>query len=419
MADDLDVLVVGGGLAGCTAALAASRAGAATSVGLVTAAESTLQDATGLIDVLGYTPEGAGPLVDPFGAMDDLPSTHPYSIVGEGAVRDGLALFDDVVGDRYCGGATDDNTLMPTYGGSVKPTARYPRSMAAGLASRMETTTLVGFERLTAYDAQFTADRLGSTDLPAPVTGMSISFPLTVTDPPVATRYASALEANEETDDGRPVRTALADAMLSVTGYQDRVGVPAVLGWESVTEIREALERSVQVPVFELPMGPPSVPGGRLESRFRAALADAGVDLRTGQRVTAVESGDGRVSGVRLDDGTEMVATEYVLATGGVAGSGIDSTSETVHEPLFGCHVENPPDRADWAAPDPLAYQPFARFGVTVDDGLRPLDADGDREYENLRAAGAVVSGYNFAAEKSGGGVSLATGTVAGRRAAE
>jgi glycerol-3-phosphate dehydrogenase subunit B len=50
---------------------------------------------------------------------------------------------------------------------------------------------------------------------------------------------------------------------------------------------------------------------------------------------------------------------------------------------------------------------------------LRPTDPDGAVEFENLRAAGAVLGGADFAAEKSGCGISLATGYAAGRNAGE
>jgi len=49
---------------------------------------------------------------------------------------------------------------------------------------------------------------------------------------------------------------------------------------------------------------------------------------------------------------------------------------------------------------------------------LRPREASGDPAFDNLRAAGSVVGGYDLAAEKSGAGVSIATGYEAGRRAA-
>ena len=76
VAIESEVLVVGGGLAGLTSALAAARTGADTR--LVSYKQSTLRNASGLVDVLGYTPEGDGPLVDPYGAITDLPADHPY-----------------------------------------------------------------------------------------------------------------------------------------------------------------------------------------------------------------------------------------------------------------------------------------------------------------------------------------------------
>jgi len=68
---------------------------------------------------------------------------------------------------------------------------------------------------------------------------------------------------------------------------------------------------------------------------------------------------------------------------------------------------------------DAFGDHPFTRFGVETDDRLRPLDARGEPVFDNLRAAGAVLGGYDFAAEKSGSGVSIATGYAAGRAAAE
>ena len=56
---------------------------------------------------------------------------------------------------------------------------------------------------------------------------------------------------------------------------------------------------------------------------------------------------------------------------------------------------------------------------MSTNSALKPRDATGAVEYDNLHAAGSVIGGYNFAAEKAGSGVSLATGLVAGRRAVE
>jgi glycerol-3-phosphate dehydrogenase subunit B len=138
---------------------------------------------------------------------------------------------------------------------------------------------------------------------------------------------------------------------------------------------------------------------------------------RVGVKVVGADTDGDRIEALRLADGGTHEASQVVLATGGVLGGGVESDRESVRERLFGCHVAAPADRDDWAAEAAFGAHEFARFGVDVDADLRPLTAAGDPEFDNLRAAGHVLGGFDFAAEKSGSGVSLATGYEAGRRA--
>jgi glycerol-3-phosphate dehydrogenase subunit B len=55
----------------------------------------------------------------------------------------------------------------------------------------------------------------------------------------------------------------------------------------------------------------------------------------------------------------------------------------------------------------------MARVGVAVDDGLRPVDGDGARVCANVLVAGATLAGAVPWKEKSGDGISLATGHMA------
>ncbi|MFC4551275.1 MULTISPECIES: glycerol-3-phosphate dehydrogenase subunit GlpB [Halorussus] len=433
MAIEDDVVVIGGGIAGMTAALAAAREGAG--VRLLAHKESTLRSASGLVDVLGYDAD-ENLLSDPFEAVPDLPESHPYRTVGVEGIRDALALFDDAVGDRYRGGHTDRNALVPTHGGSVKPTARYPASAAAGLASDSRDALLVGFETVTDFDAPLAAAHLESAGVPFSVRGTVISFPGDFRVDAKVTRYADALDADERVEvrgDGYstklPVREALAEAVKPHLRGAERVGFPALLGQHRPAEVRESLEAELGAAVFEVPMGPPSLPGMRLEGALLSASREAGVRFTTGNPVVDYETADdregtdpdGRVAAVRVERNGAAIpfhADQFVLATGGLVGKGIDSDREGVAEPIFDCRVAHPSDRYDWFADDAFGDHPFARFGVDVDDDLRPLDSAGDAEFANLRAAGAVLGGYDLAAEKSGSGVSLATGRAAGLAAA-
>ncbi|SFL60757.1 glycerol-3-phosphate dehydrogenase subunit B [Halogranum rubrum] len=410
-----DVLVVGGGIAGSTAALAAAETGA--SVRLVTYKKSTMRFASGLVDILGYTPDGEGPIADPYEALHSLPDDHPYSIVGEDAIREAFSLFDEVAGDLYVGSHTDANALLPTHGGTVKPTARYPKSAKHGLASDARDTLLVGFESLTDLDAPLAAKHMAAAGVPFDVRGVTVEFPVELRADAKVTRFAKTLD-----NDTDRVRRRLANAVRPHLDGAERVGFPSLLGDDHNDEVHEELAAELGVDVFEVPMGPPSLPGLRLEDRFFHALDEAGVRISAGNPAVDYEtdeSGD-RIAAVYVDRKGQRVpyhAEQVVLATGGLVGKGIDSSRESVEEPIFGCHVPHAADRYEWFDVDAFGDHPFAKFGVVPDEELRPTGPEGNVEFENLRAAGGVVGGADFAAEKSGSGISLATGLVAGRNA--
>lgn len=448
MAIESEVLVVGGGLAGMTSAIAAARKGA--EVRLVSHKKTSMRQASGLIDALGYVPptttideqadyisqerkdfrdlrakrgEYTGPLETPYEGVESLPDQHPYALVGEDALRDGLALFDDLTGDAYLGDHTDRNALVPTFGGTVKPTARYPRAAAAGLASDERSMLVVGFQSLTDFDAQMVAENLLAAGVPFPVSGVEVSFAESFRADSKVTRVSNALDNDTEID-GRSGRAALAAAVEPHLDGADRIGFPALLGDDHADEVRADIGDRLGVDVFEIPMGPPSLPGLRLEDHLYNTLDAEGVRYETGNPVVGCEtdaSGD-RLDAVLVDrKGREVpyAAESFVLATGGLVGKGLESDRDRVREPVFDCYVPQPEDRYDWFVDDAFGDQPYARFGVRPDESLRPLDANGRPEFSNLHAAGAVVGGADVAREKSASGVSLATGVVAGRRAAE
>ena len=106
-----------------------------------------------------------------------------------------------------------------------------------------------------------------------------------------------------------------------------------------------------------------------------------------------------------------------MLATGGFAAGGLELDSRwTARETALGLPVTGVPGageerfRAGY-----FDDHPIGRAGVAVDRELRPLDAAGERAADNVLVAGATLAGAEPWREKSGDGISLATG----HRAAE
>jgi glycerol-3-phosphate dehydrogenase subunit B len=85
-------------------------------------------------------------------------------------------------------------------------------------------------------------------------------------------------------------------------------------------------------------------------------------------------------------------------------------------EKVLGLPLAGTPDLgAPRFSPRYFDDHPFSAVGVAVDEGLRPVEPGAGRVCENVLVAGATLAGSSPWKEKSGDGLSLATG----HRAAE
>ena len=418
MAIESDVLVIGGGLAGMMSALTAAEEGV--SVRLISYKQSTLRQASGLIDLLGYLPDDPTPVVSPYEAMGALPAEHPYTILGVDRVRAAMDRFDAAVG--YDGGGAELNTLIATHAGGFKPTFRTPHSVTAGALADGGAMLLVGFDPITDFDAPFAAAMLSEAGVPFEVRGETLPFPVDQASDAGISRFAALIEEDPAVPTtGRSLRETITAEIGAIMGDAERVGLPAILGTQESAAIIAEFEAALGVPVFEVPMGPPSLLGSRLEAELHGALDAAGVSMELGNPVVDADADD-HISTVYVEKTHAQIpyaAEEYILATGGLVGKGVGSDRTQVYEPVFGCHVPQPHDRSEWYDDEVFGAHPFPRFGVQVGADLRPQTSSGAVEYQNLRAAGSVIGGADFAKEKSGSGISIATGVAAGTAAAE
>ncbi len=239
--------------------------------------------------------------------------------------------------------------------------------------------------------------------------------------------------------DRQPEAFLEAVSRLDMSGAESLL-LPPVMPLARRASIMAELEERLSVPVYETLALPPSVPGLRL-SEYLSALADKNQVPVLSANVTGFRTDDKRLIGLELDlSASAMKAASHtverleegraylqadavVLASGKFIGGGL-AKERQFREKIFDLPVAvNNEFYGEVFIEKVLGHSvsdPHLIFnaGVLVDRDLRPLDETGTTVYENLFAAGAVLSGNDYMTQGTGAGVALASGLKAGENAA-
>lgn len=420
---EADVLVIGGGMAGAMAALSAARAGA--KVVVARRALGATAVSSGAVDV---APDPTAPPHDlsaqrlppeqAAAAVARLHPAHPYGVLREKLGRLGESL-------RFCASSLPElfdapgepNALLPTPMGTVKPAAMAQRAQrGADLAGLPDGVLVIEFQALPSYDARMVANGLEEA---ARALGRKLAAV------PLTSQYFRTVE-----DPLRPVHELA--AMLDAEGAAEALAselkprvpkemqaalFPPVLG-RARLDVAARLSAALGLPCHELLSVAPSVPGVRLQEALDRALDRAGVALWEGTAECRDLQAGSWVVGERA-----MTARAAVLATGKFLGGGIERVGR-FRETVLGLPVFAGTQRVgDEYVGDLLderveSDQVAFRAGVRIDEALRPLSADGVPASPSLFAAGSVIRGYDPASDKTGLGVAIFTGYLAGEAAA-
>ncbi|MFZ2486730.1 MAG: anaerobic glycerol-3-phosphate dehydrogenase subunit GlpB, partial [Anaerolineae bacterium] len=353
----------------------------------------------------------------PLDALAALPTEHPYAVLGAARVQAALASFIALtreIGLPYVGG--DENMLLPTAVGALRPTLLAPQAQANGDVRGKAPLLIVGFTGLRDFYPELIAENLTKQGFPTRAAFLPLDL-LTSQSDRNSIHLAQAL-------DERARRLRLGEALKRLVQPGERIGLPAVLGLDDHIAAMSDLQQAAGAVIFEIPTLPPSAPGMRLFKALRSKLWSLGVRVDSGMRAisanTAPPNGTaGSVQSVETATSSRPLkhrARRYLLATGGILGGGFDSDhTGRVWETVFGLPLTIPQQRYHWFRPqfmDP-AGQPVFRGGVAVNAALQPVNAAGQALYTNLWVAGGALAGADPIQERSLEGIALASGMAA------
>lgn len=408
-----DILVVGSGMAGLMAAIVASGQGKR--VTLLSRGCGSLNIGSGCVDVLGYV-NGQPVEGQPLEALDSLPERHPYRLVSKEGVEEALKTLCAVSARHGAPleAAANGNRRVPTILGTLKPTCLTLPSCRGELLETAASALVVSVEGLKDSHPALVTSQLRRYPHLAAVTWHEAHLENPI---PGAHRNLSPLDIARyvESPEGTAWLAAGLRKALRATPA-DVVLLPPVCGLSNAAW--EAVAAAVPVPLVEMPTLPPGVGGLRLYTALKSELQARDVDMVENALVTGAEC-DGKHCAALVAETAcgrrRFAAKAFVMATGGFMGGGFLSSPGEARETVFGLPVLQadgsllPARPEDWSDQNIFGNHAFASAGVMVNAAMSPLRIDGTPALNNVFFAGRSVGGYDFASEKSGNGVAVAT----------
>ncbi|WP_439839225.1 glycerol-3-phosphate dehydrogenase subunit GlpB [Aeromonas caviae] len=411
-----DSIVIGGGMAGLSAALRLAEAGQKTL--LMASGQSALHFSSGSVDLL----ESDG---DPRAALPAFMAAHPdhpYSKVGMQNIEGSLADLQ-----RHC--AEEGLPLMRqehnhhrlTPIGTLKSTWLSPDTCAcvtdAPAPDAILLATLEGFRDFhpalaaanLATHARFAHSRILTGEIRLPQLAQFSRNPH---------EFRSADIARLFDKQGPGQQDLLADLAREISRMVQGCGVPgcrhivlpACLSLGLVGPRLSELERRTGCTIKEVATMPPSLIGMRMQEALKRRFMALGGTFLTSERVLGARYDGDKVIGVHSQHGEDQLfeADHFVLASGSFFSRGLESRLGGIREPIFNADVLSLAERDAWAGRRLFDHHPFMGFGVKTDERLRVLR--GGRPLANLYGAGSVLAHYDPIKEGSGSGVAVATG---------
>ncbi|MEW6698460.1 MAG: anaerobic glycerol-3-phosphate dehydrogenase subunit GlpB [Bacillota bacterium] len=413
-----DVLIIGAGLSGLMAA--AKAAGQGKKVMLAAKGLGAVGLSSGCIDLWGYgldRPEQVcqQPVAEIAELVNRNPQ-HPYAKVQD-VLEESLAFFQKICQEnRYPYlNRNQSNWLLPTALGTLRPTYLAPAGMALGDLPGVSGLLVAGFRELKDFYPDVLAANLKKSDVLRPdccIKTLMVDAGGGELSPNTLAHRLERPEVLEKIIE--QIKPCLSEGAVLL--------FPPVLGegWDS--RVVKKLSEGLGCPVYEVANIPPALPGQRLQQMLLHHCKGQGVEVMLGCTVTEAQVAGKQCTGVVAGGAGKRMkisAKTIVLATGSFLGGGLESKPGEAWESIFGLPVET--GRAKWSARDFLAMEGhlFNQMGIKVNSCLQPVDDRGRAILENVMITGANLAGCNYAIEKCGNGVAVASGYKAGKLTGE
>jgi glycerol-3-phosphate dehydrogenase subunit B len=446
-----DLVVIGGGMAGLVAGTIASESGF--DVIVLRKGQSATAYSSGAIDVAGYMPGSCYPFASPIEGMISLANSHafhPYGFLEDvsSAVIEETELSEYHMGEAISWlkdeleetpaslhGSLDKNIDSITMLGTTKPTCLLQKSMNPGnLMSDPDSCLLfVGFPGHQDFDAEVAARTFVDNQLSDKTPPRKVGHCKLSVSPHGSKQNISSIELARHFDHGGDEMEPMLD---DLTHEAESVGAthiafPPVLGLHHPHRIREALEQATGTTVFELLALPPSIPGMRLQRSLENVFKNSGGSLMIGYECQPKALSDTDINSLQVRGPARSLTIEtkaIVLATGKFIGGGVAGKKDGLRETVFDIPVvteqyesaRNIPPR-ELTKRIAISQDGHAIYGcgVPVDGSLKPLGRNGKTVAENIFCAGSAIAGYRYPTEKSGLGVALLSGSLAGKHVSQ
>ncbi len=272
-----DVVVIGGGLAGLSCAIAVAEQGKRCAV--VSSGQSALYFSSGSLDLLARLPDGT-PVEMPLAALPQLAQQapqHPYSLIGPGRVAALSAAAQRLL--ERCGlnlqGEGVNNHLRITPLGTRRATWLSPQAIPTlPLTGQLpwRRIAVIGIEGFLDFQPQMAADSLSrELGVEADVAYLHMPALDRLRNNPSEFRAVNIARVLDLMESLPP----MAEELRRLAGEAEALFLPACLGLEDDASLA-VLQDAVGKPIRLLPTLPPSVPGMRLHQALRRRFQQLG-----------------------------------------------------------------------------------------------------------------------------------------------